>query len=81
MTLARGARAVPLNIFEARYRVLFNTLLAGADGCALALDVAAYCLVCRWRYAFVLQQCSVPRSSEACGSCVLTPRAGAQAGG
>jgi Lon protease-like protein len=25
--------AVPLHIFEARYRVLFSTLLAGADGC------------------------------------------------
>jgi hypothetical protein len=24
----------PLNIFEARYRVLFNTILAGADECA-----------------------------------------------
>lgn len=30
--VAMPATTVPLNIFEARYRVLFNTLLAGDDG-------------------------------------------------
>ena len=38
-TLAAGmvalpASDVPLQIFEARYRVLFSTLLAGEEGCA-----------------------------------------------
>ena len=38
---------MPLNIFEARYRVLFNTLLAGAEGCVSSSRGKRLCAVAR----------------------------------
>jgi len=46
---------VPLQIFEARYRVLFNTLLAGADDVDEGLvDEESPFKVCHWQLCYSL---------------------------